>query len=223
MILQIFSLLVLCFIFSGSNQYSIYLGNLFVAEVEISTDNIYYNNTRCKKIDYISHTKSIFQYMYPVSNKHETIFDNNNNEILKYSKNIQQLNINEKFSTYRKNDTTFYYPKKFIIKNTHNIFSLLEHIASDTFNAIDKNYIIDQEGELHTVSVKLIEETNNILGLKIDINFNGTESSDKKYDIFLWGLFLKDYDKYIWVDINEKKIIKCEFKNSFINLSAYLL
>ena len=67
------------------------------------------------------------------------------------------------------------------------------------------------------------ESDNDILILKMDINSSSSEEPDKKYDIFLWGLYLNGYDKYIWIDTHQNKIIKCEFKNSIINLYAYLL
>ena len=88
MIFRLIIILFLSVIYPVSNQYGIYLGNLFVAEVEISSNEIYYNNILCNNIEYTSRTQSIFEYIYPVINKYQTIVDKNNNQILKYDKNI---------------------------------------------------------------------------------------------------------------------------------------
>jgi len=214
---------VLCAIYPVSNQYSIYFGNLFVAEVEISSNEIDCYNSLCNSIEYSSNTKSLFQYMYPVVNRYQTIFDKSKNEIIKYSKDIKQLGLHENLSTFRVNDTTFYSDNQFIPKKAHNIFSLLDYLSHEPFQVIDKMHILDRDGETYLASFKLIDEDNDILILKMDINSSSSEEPDKKYDIFLWGLYLNGYDKYIWIDTHQNKIIKCEFKNSIINLYAYLL
>lgn len=222
----IFRLILILFlgvIHSASNHYEIYLGNLFVAEVEISSNEMYYNNTLCNNIEYISYTQSIFEYIYPVINKYQTIFDKNNNQILKYDKDINQVNLNENLSTFRLNDTTFYSNKQFINPKAHNIFSLLDYISYNPIDALDNMHILDRDGDIYMASFKLIDENKGILKLKMDVQSNRSNHSNKKYDIFLWGLYLDGYDKYIWIDINQNKIIKCEFKNSLISLYAYLL
>ena len=222
-IFRLVLILFLSLIYPALNQYNIYLGNLFVAEVEIFSNEIDYNNTLCDNIEYVSHTKSVFQYIYPAINKYQTIFDKKNNTIIKYSKNINQLNLNESLSTFRTNDTTFYSNKQFINPKAHNIFSLLDYISYHPIDALDKAHILDRDGETYMASFKLIDKNKGILKLKMDVQSNSSNHSNKKYDIFLWGLYLDGYDKYIWIDINQNKIIKCEFKNSLISLYAYLL
>ncbi len=222
----IFRLIIILFlgvIYPVSNQYEIYLGNLFVAEVEISSNEIYYNNILCNNIEYTSRTQSIFEYIYPVINKYQTIVDKNNNQILKYDKNIDQLNLNENLSTFRVNDTTFYSSNNFITPKAHNIFSLLDYLSYNPLNVIDNTYVLDRDGESYEASFKLVNEDSGVLTLKMDIKSNSLNDSNKKYDIFLWGLYLNGYDKYIWIDTKKNKITRCEFKNSLVSLNAYLL
>ena len=135
-----------------------------------------------------------------------------------------EKNYKEKMVTYRKNDTTFYNSNQFIYNNCHNIFSLLELAQTSPKKVIDREFIIDRDGQLFKAKFTLKSQSGNILILDLAINIiKGQKYGERKNDIFLWGLFMPEFQRLIWVDRHRNKIIKCRFMNSLIRLDADLI
>ena len=44
----------------------------------------------------------------------------------------------------------------------------------------------------------------------------------EKTDVFLENVFRHNADRYIWVDVDKKEIIRCKFKVGLISLNAYI-
>ena len=170
---------------------------LNVAKVSIiSEKNLNNNGIEFKKIKYFSSTKSLVDIFFPVSNYHETVVVGN--KIMQYKKNINQIDYKESLTTYRKNDTTFYESGDYICRNCQNIFSLLDLIQSSPHDIINKEFIIDREGESFSVNFSKISTENNILTLNLNIySLNQQNYNNRKHDIF-YGVFffLIVSDKY---------------------------
>jgi len=210
-------------LFSLSGNYNISMLGLNVAKVSIiSEKNLNNNGIEFKKIKYFSSTKSLVNIFFPVSNYHETVVVGN--KIIQYKKNINQIDYKESLTTYRKNDTTFYESGDYICRNCQNIFSLLDLIQSSPQDIINKEFIIDREGESFRVNFSKISKENNILTLNLNIySLNEQNYNNRKHDIFLWGLFLPNCIRQISIDLNTNQIVKCKFEHQLINLEANLI
>ncbi len=209
-------------LFCEMNIYNITMMGINVAKVSININETMDNSqSKIKKIVYTSSTKSLFEVFYPVSNYHETIIEGNN--ILKYKKLINQSDYKESSTTYRKNDTTFYDSGNFICKDCHNIFSLLDFVQNNPYEVINKEFIIDKDGESFKAKLSLKSIVENIITIQLNFDLlNNQVYKNRKNDIFLWGLFLPNCDRFISIDLNTNQIVKCQFKNKLINLEADL-
>ena len=209
-------------LFCVSGNYNISMLGVDVAKVSIiSNKNIDDNGNEVRKIKYTSSTKSLINIFFPVSNCHETVIIGN--DIVQYKKDINQVDYKQSSATYRKNDTTFYKSGDYICRNCHNIFSLLDLMQTSPYEVINKEFVIDREGEFFKANFRKISKENNILTLKLDFyNFNNLNNK-RKHDIFLWGLFLPNSNREISVDLNTNQIVKCKFENQLISLEANLI
>ncbi len=215
-------LYLLSVLLSDISNYDISMWGVGVANVSITSKKIVKNDLDLKKIIYKSSSKSLANFIYPVSNYYETIINQNN--ILKFKKYINQKDYKEKIDTYRKNDTTFYKNDQFICNNCHNIFSLLDLAKENPRKAINDNFVIDRDGELFNASFKLVSKKDSIIVLELNIDLNkNQEYMPRKYDIFLWGIFLPNCKRLIWINTDNNKIIKCKFVSQFATLEANLI
>ena len=216
-ILYIFTFSIL---FCDISKYNVTMLGINVAEISIKSENI--NKGNLQKITYRSQSQSALDFFYPVSNYYETTINQDN--ILKYKKIINEKKYKETIDTFRRNDTTFYSMNQFICKGCHNIFSLLNLAKQDPSQVINKEFIIDRDGDLFKAYFSLKSNNKNVLILNLDINvLERYKYSNKKNDIFLWGLFLPNSNRLIYIDTNENQIIKCEFINSMGTLKASLI
>ena len=216
-------LILSSFLVSNINNYNISMWGIDVAKVSIESNNISDNNgLGFQKISYKSTTKSLIDIFYSVSNYYETIISGN--DILKYKKDIDQRDYQEKFITYRRNDTTFYDSDKFICQNCHNIFSLLNLAEQNPYWAINNDFIIDRDGESFKANFTLKSQVDNILTLQLNLDLVTNKNSvHRKNDIFLWALFLPNCERLISIDIKSNNIVKCEFTNKLGSLEANLV
>mgnify|MGYP006109053741 CR=1 FL=1 len=216
-------LILSSFLLSNINNYNISMWGIDVAKVSIESSNMSNNDGLIvQKISYESRTESLIDFFYSVSNYYETIISGN--DILKYKKDINQRDYQEKFITYRRNDTTFYNSDKFICQNCHNIFSLLNFAQQNPYKAINNDFIIDRDGESFKANFTLKSQVENILTLQLNMDLvNNQNSIHRKNDIFLWALFLPNCERLISIDIKSNNIVKCQFTNKLASLEANLV
>ena len=203
-------LILFSIIISDISNYNIYFLSGKVAEVTITTKDSIIEKKSTKSIIYKSETKSLMKHLYPLYNMHETIINQNDYSIIMYKKNINQINFKETLEVFN--------------QPGYNIFTFLDFIANRSSNLFNKDFLINRDGEYYSARLDSIDEIDNIIHLNLNLTSHNNYNAevDKKYDIFLWALFLPNFNKEIWINKDNQKIIKCKFSNSFISLSAVL-
>ena len=205
----------------GKTNYQIYLWSLNVAEVNIETNQIKFDNTLSTKIVYKAQTKGIYNYLYKINNIYEVIIDNENRSILSFKKFINQPNLIDTLYTERINNKTIY-PKlnRHLIKESSlNIFTLIYFLMNQqNKNILDKKNLIDRDGDEFECKIDKINSSER--GLYF-ILINEVEKNNyiEKTDIFSWALFKDNVKRKIWInDYND--LYKCEFESGLMTFTA---
>lgn len=206
---------------SSNYNYQIYLWSLNVAEVNITTSSIKFDNTESIKIVYEANTKGIYNYLYMINNVYEVVIDKQTNSILSYNKFINQPNLIDTLYSERSNGKTIY-PNlsDYVIKNNSmNIFSLIYSLNTQTDdNFINKRIILDRDGD--EFECKIVKADNNVGDLHyLSINKIKNNNLIDKTDIFSWALFKSDVERKVWIN-DYNNLYKCQFNSGLMTFTA---
>ena len=205
----------------GKTNFQIYLWSLNVAEVNIETNQIKFENIPSTHIIYKAQTKGIYNYIYKINNIYEVIIDNKNRNILSFKKFINQPNLVDTLYTQRINNKTIY-PKlnqHSIKENSLNIFTLIYFLMNkQNENILDENILIDRDGDEFECKIDRINNSERDLYF-ISINEIEINNYIEKTDIFSWALFKNNVKRKIWInDYND--LYKCEFESGLMTFTA---
>ena len=206
---------------SSNYNYQIYLWSLNVAEVNITTSSIKFDNTESTKIVYEANTKGIYNYLYMINNVYEVIIDKQTNSILSYKKFINQPNLIDTLYSERSNGKTIYsnVSDYVINNNSMNIFSLIYSLNTQPDdNFINKRIILDRDGD--EFECKIDKADNNVGDLHyVSINKIKNNNLIDKTDIFSWALFKGDVERKVWIN-DYNNLYKCQFTSGLMNFTA---
>ena len=205
-------------IFSYNLNYKIKYFGIHVADCKISKIDTVYKAYPSTKIVYKVNTKPFFKNLFPVNNTYKIIV-NNKKEILFFSKNTTQPNVENFIETELRNNQIFYKNTDIkIARDSYNIFSLLYSIME---GEVPPNFILEKEGLLFNGNIELLGE--NIYDLKIsNILDSNIQSVVHKTDIFTWGIFMDNAKRRLFVNQKNGLIEQCIFTKGIITIKAEL-
>ena len=221
-VLFIFPIIAQC----KNYKYEVSIFGIHCADIFISYSDTIYNDKKSIKIDYRTQTKSIYEKFFFVKNDYSTIIDKANYDILSYTKNTSQPKLENKITTFFKNDSLFYLNNnKWFNTNYLNIFSLLHYLQMNKLKSRLKPLdFIEREGNIYNMIIDYYEIENRIkyiLSLKINEELSN-EPVYKKTDIFTWGIFLPNAQNEIIINTTKNEIVSCKFSVGLINVTAKL-
>ena len=131
-------ILILMSLLNGiSQEYSITLYGIPMADVIIEQRDTLYHDENAVKIIYKTKTNKITSNLFKVDNIYETIINKNTFKILSFKKSTFQPNvINQLYTTYTNNLVQYNNSNITIPENCFNIFSLLYYLANSSFDLI---------------------------------------------------------------------------------------
>ena len=199
------------------NEYEIKLYGFNVAKCEVYISDTLYNSKECTKIEYKVKSINFMDIFFNIKNHYLTIIDNQDFSIKYYQKNTIQPKIHNILETKELNNRIFYSDNEYeIFKNEYNIFSFLYGLSSGRITNSDKSYIIDREGKKYNAQLAA-----NGADYELIINEGNSKNGAIEHtDIFLWGLFLEKSKNRIYIDQDNRKIIKCIFKRGMVVITA---
>ena len=154
---------------------------------------------------------------FQINNVYHVILDKKNYKTLFYSKKTYQPILeNEVRSSYDANKVV--YNNGMEIKSDEiNIFGILYLLSNDLRNKINYFKLIDREGKKY--KFEIVGNGNKFYEIKT-IALNNEPGYIEHTDIFLWGLFLEKSKNRIYIDQDNRKIIKCIFKRGMVAITA---
>ena len=203
-----------------SQNYSITLYGIPMADVIIEERDTLYHNQDAVKIIYKTKTNKITSNLFKVDNIYETIIEKNTLKILSFQKSTFQPNvINHLYTTYENNVVQYNNSNIIIPENCFNIFSLLYYLSNNSFTSIKNSVILEREGLLYECKISKFK-TNEKTEFELNFNLiNDTSNAVIEHtDIFTWALFKKGSNNKIV--INNSRIESCHFKAGLTNLKA---
>ena len=219
------NIIILIILFSSlfSNEefnYKIKYFGIHVADCSISSsDTLFNNNAKIKKVIFDVKTKSFFDFFFPINNKY-SIYLNRENRILSFTKNTDQPKVENFLKTEIINDKVFYSDSNFeILPNYYNIFSVLYILMSGKI--LPEYFIMEREGLVYNSSINLDEKK-----MMYTLDLKKIESDDYSIiphtDIFTWAVFMENAQRKIFINSKTKIIEKCVFSKGLIAISAHL-
>ena len=221
-------ILIIVFAFTILNakpsQYTVYFMGMPVVAVDMNQNDILFNGKDAVLFEFGAKALSIVYYLYPVDNYYNTMLYQKQHELISFSKEIDQYGFIQNINAESKNSIMYYNPNLYFDASYHNIFSLLYAIKN---NQVDKlltdDFVLEAEGTFHRARLSIANENGSIV--KYSINLMEVLEDNyflEKTDVFLENVFRHNADRYIWVDVDKKEIIRCKFKVGLISLNAYI-
>ena len=181
----------------------------------------YYDTTmydfNATKLSYEVKTKGIFNYFFKVDNNYEIIIDNKTFRTLLFKKRSSQPKIINNLETEYVNDKVVYPNNVEFKKKEISIFGILHLININLSDKIKSFESIDREGKKYNFSINNYQNIYEIKTDEIDFQDKGSIIDT---DIFTWGLFLSNSNKYIHKNNEDNFISKCVFKKGLMKITA---
>ena len=205
-------------LFSLSNDYMIDFYGIDIMYVSDNTRDTLLLNKSVRVNSYKTQTKGPFDIIFPTNNIYTTYYSKGYTPI-KYTKDINQFgNVNYRIdiNDIKRNKL----PGDLDLTKSLNIFSLLDYIEENTPN-IENEKIIVQGGAVYRCHIEEILRDNGIIKYSLDfIHLYDFDVSRDMENVFTDHVFHPEGVRYVWVDLNTKRIERCKFKLGFMKLNA---
>jgi len=217
-IIVLFTCFSFCFTsYNTKAYYQINLMGLHVADCFHSTLDTVINDLVATKISYKVKTIVILDYFFKVNNEYEVIMDKKSFKTLYFKKTTSQPKIKNNLETSYKDNLVIYPNNTEFKSNEINIFGVLHLININQLNKLKFFKLIDREGKKYKYS---INNNNNLYQLELNAIDNEDRGNIVHTDIFTWGLFLSESQKYFYKNKEESFINKCVFKKGLLKITA---
>ena len=217
---------IISLLFPLENQvFKIKFLGLPTAKVAFNAKDTLYHGKMNKYIHFTTESIGVFDYLFHVDNQYYTIVSDDIKNIMSFSKNTSQPNVENILETsIIKNQTVYNNSSIIIPKDYFNIFSLLYFLCH---NKVSDNHIvnIEREGLLYSGFISRTDELVEKNQILYNLDLRTQESSKDRpiiehTDIFTWALFQDNAEREILIDYETNKIVQCQFSKGGIRMVA---
>jgi len=217
------------------NYYTVYFWKIPCVDITMILPENQEENQN--ELTFITKTKEVFSFFFPLENRYKTLYDSNNFQMLQYEKDVNQPNLKQTLTiTWNSMEQAYDYQKIRYKRSadTHNIFSLLMRSRSLERESLDTSWwLVDHEGHpfrsrflwIDSTDIEISRETFLTDHYRLDMIPNTEKNIHlvDTTDIFTWGITLDNCVRQIWIERGGKKrILRAEVKVRGFTLFAVL-